>query len=197
LRRGPVSSTVGALQLERGVMIQRILFTIIVLSLAMTVHAQQTNRLVDWVAFSPGTDARVLEIIRITVKDTNVTPGQYFVASDDWLEKLIFSIHNVSDKTITRCGFGVGFPELSPRGEGEGMPGFSVVYDALKIPGRLKPIPPGAVVEVSLPADQIKHMQAAAVRLIATSSLTRISLLPGLATFADGSGAAGFSLRNK
>jgi hypothetical protein len=179
-------------------MIQRILFfTIIVFSLAMTAHAQETNRLVDWVAFSPGTDARVLEIIRITVKDTNVTPGQYFVTSDDWLEKLTFNIQNVSDKPITRCGFGVGFPELNARGEGEGMPGFSVVYDALKTPGTLKPIPPGAVVEVSLPADQIKLMRAAAVRLIGTSPLTRISLLPGLATYADGSGAAGFSLRNK
>src|SRR3954470_8014961 len=97
-----------------GNMIQRILFfTIIILSLAMTVHAQETNRLVDWVAFSSGSDVRVLEIIRITGKDTNVVPGQYFVASDDWLEKLTFSIQNVSHKTITRCGFGVGFPELN------------------------------------------------------------------------------------
>jgi len=178
-------------------MIQRILFfTIIILSLVMTAHAQETNQLVDWVPFSPRSDARVLEIIRITVKDTNVTPGQYFVASDDWLENLTFSIQNVSDKTITRCGFGVGFPELSPNGEGEGMLGFSVVYDALKIPGKLKPIPTGAVVEVSLPADQVKIMQGVAARLIGSAPLTRIGLLPGLATFADGSGAAGFWLRN-
>jgi len=149
------------------------------------------------VGVSPRADVRVLEIIRITVNGTTVTPGQYFVASDDWLENLTFSIQNVSDKTITRCGFGVGFPELKPRGEGAGMPGFSVVYDTLNNPGKLKPIPPGAVVEISLPADQIKNMQGAAARLIGTSPLTRIGLLPGLATFADGSGAAGFSLRNK
>jgi hypothetical protein len=181
-----------------GNMIQRILFfTIIILSWARTVPAQETNRLVDWVASSPRSEARVLEITRITIKDTNVTTGQYFVASDDWLEKLTFSIQNVSDKTITRCGFGVGFPELNPRGEGEGMPGFSVVYDTLKTPRKLKPIPPGGVVEILLPADQIKNMRQVAVRLMGTSPLTRISLLPGLATFADGSGAAGFSLRNK
>jgi len=179
-------------------MIQRILFfTIIILSLAITVAAQETNRLVDWSAFSRRSEARVLKIIRITVKDTNVTPGQYFIATDDWLEKLTFSMQNISDKTITRCGFGVGFPELNPKGDGEGMPGFSVVYDTLKTPGKLQPILPGAVVEISLPADQIKNMQRATVRLIGTSPLTRISLLPGLATFADGSGDAGFSLRNK
>lgn len=178
-------------------MIQRILFfTIIILSLAMTVDAQETNRLVNWGAFSPGSDARVLEIIRITVTDTNVTPGQYFVGSDDWLDKLSFRVQNVSDKTITRCGFGVGFPELNPGGEGVGMPGFSVVYDTLKNPQKLQPIPPGAVVEVSLPADQIKIIQGVAIRLIGPSHLTRIVILPGLATFADGSSIGGFLLRN-
>jgi hypothetical protein len=177
-------------------MIQRILFfTIIILSLAITVEAQETNRMVNWAAFSPGSHARVLEIIRITVKDTNVTPGQSFVASDDWLDQLSFRIQNVSDKTIIRCGFGIGFPELNPGGEGEGMPGFSVVYDTLKNQQKLQPIPPGAVVDVSLPADQIKVIQRAAGRLIGTSPLTRISILPGLASFADGSGAAGFLLR--
>lgn len=178
-------------------MIQRILFfTIISLSLAMTVAAQETNRLVDWAAFSPRSDARVLEIIRITVKDTNVAPGQYFVAADDWLDKLTFRIQNVSDKAITRCGFGVGFPELNPRGEGEGMPGFSVVYDTLRNPGKLQPIPPGAVFEISLPADQVEIERRAAIRIIGTSHLTRIIILPGLASFADGSGSAGFLLRS-
>src|SRR5262245_23261136 len=177
-------------------MIQRIFFfTIIILSLAMTVDAQETNRLVDWSVFSPRADARVLEIIRITVKDTNVTPGEYFVASDDWLDKLTFSIQNVSDKRITRCGFGVGFPELNPKGDGEGMPGFSVVYDTLRNPGKLQPIPPGGVVEVPLPADQLKPIQQAAIRILGTSHLTRIKILPGLATFADGSGIGGYSLR--
>ncbi len=177
-------------------MFQRILFfIIIVLSLAITVHAQETNRVVNWGVFSPGTDARVLEIIRITVKDTNVTPGQYFVASDDWLDKLTFRIQNVTDKTITRCGFGVGFPELNPRGEGEGMPGFSVVYDTLKIPGKLQPIPPGAVFEISLPSDQLNNLRRAASRHYDTSHLTRIIILPGLATFADGSGVGGYLLR--
>ncbi len=181
-----------------GIMTKRILFfTIIILSLVMTVHAQETNRLVGWSPFSRQSDARVLAIIRITVKDTNVTPGQYFVAPDDWLDKVTFSVQNISDKTITRCGFGVGFPELNPKGEGEGMPGFSVVYDTLKVPGKLQPIPPGGVVEVSLPADQTKIMRRTAARLIGTSPLTRISLLPGLATFSDGSGDAGFSLRSK
>jgi hypothetical protein len=177
-------------------MIQRILFfTIIILSFARIVDAQEANRLVDWPAVSPGSDAKVLEIIRITVKDTNVTPGQYLVAADDWLDKLTLRIQNVSDKTITRCGFGVGFPELNPGGEGEGMPGFSVVYDTLRNPGKLQPIPPGAVVEVSLPADQLKIIQQAAIRLTGTSHLTRIVILPGLATFADGSSIGGYSLR--
>jgi hypothetical protein len=177
-------------------MIQRILFfTIILLSLAMTADAQETNRLVDWSAFSPRSDARVLEIIRITVKDTNVTPGQLFVAADDWLDKLTFRIQNVSDKTITRCGFGIGFPELNPGGDAEGMPGFSLVYDTLRNPGKLQPIPPGAVVEISLPGDQLKLMQQAAGRILGTSHLTRIKILPGLASFADGSGIGGFSLR--
>jgi hypothetical protein len=175
-------------------MIQRILFfTIIVLSVAMTVDAQETNRLVDWPAVSPRSDAKVLEIIRITVKDTNVTPGQYFAAADDWLNKLTFRIRNVSDKTITRCGFGIGFPELSPGGGG--MPGFSIVYDTEKKPEKLQPIPPGAEVEVTLPADQLEIMRQAAIRLIGTSHLTRIRILPGLATFADGSDIGGFSLR--
>jgi hypothetical protein len=177
-------------------MIQRILFlAIIILSLAMTVDAQETNRLVDWPAVSPPSEAKVLEIIRITVTDTNVTTGQYFVAADDWLDKLTFRIQNVTDKTITRCGFGVGFPELNPGGEGKGMPGFSVVYDTLKNPGKLQPIPPGAEVEVTLRADQIEIMRKAAIRLIGTSHLTQIRILPGLATFADGSDIAGFSLR--
>ena len=177
-------------------MIQRILFfTIIIISIATTVSAQETNRLVDWPTVSPPSDAKVLEIIRITVKDTNVTPGQYFVAADDWLDKLTFRIQNVSDKTITRCGFGVGFPELNPGGEGKGMPGFSVVHDTLRNPGKLQPIPPGAVVEVSLPPDQLKIIQQAAIRLTSTSHLTRIVILPGLATFADGSDIGGYSLR--
>jgi hypothetical protein len=177
-------------------MIQRILFfTIVILSLAMTVDAQETNRLVDWPAVSPPADAKVLEIIRITVTDTKVTPGQYFAAADDWLDKLIFRIRNVSDKTITRCGFGVGFPELNPGGEGEGMPGFSVVYDTLKNPGKLQPIPPGAEVEVTLRADQLEIMRKAAIRITGTSQLRQIRILPGLATFADGSDIAGFSLR--
>jgi hypothetical protein len=177
-------------------MIQRILFYItIILALAVTVDAQETNRMVDWGHFRPGSDTKVLEIIRITVKDTNVTPGQYFVASDDWLGKLTFRIQNVTDKTITRCGFGVGFPELNPRGEGEGMPGFSVVYDTLRNPGKLQPIPPGAEFEVSLRADQLEIMQKAAIRLIGTSHLTRIIIFAGLASFADGSDTAGFTLR--
>ena len=170
-------------------------FIIIIISVAVTVDAQDTSRLVDWPAVSPPSDAKVLKIIRITVKDTNVTPGQHFVAADDWLDKLILRIQNVSDKTITRCGFGVGFPELSPGGEREGMPGFSIVYDTLKDPGKLQPIPPGAVVEVSLPADQLVPIRQAAIRLIGTSELARIVILPGLATFADGSSIAGYSLR--
>jgi hypothetical protein len=177
-------------------MIQRILcFTIIIFSLAMTVDAQDTNRLVDWPTVSPPSDAKVLEIIRIAVKDTNVTPGQYFVAADDWLDKLTLRIQNVSGKTITRCGFGIGFPELNPNGERKGMPGFSVVYDTLRNPGKLQPIPPGAVVEISLPADQLKAIQQAAIRLIGTPHLTRVIILPGLATFADGSEIAGYLLR--
>ena len=177
-------------------MIQRILFfTIILLSWAMGVDAQESNRLVDWPTVSPPSSAKVLEIIRITVKDTSVTPGQYFVAADDWLDKLTFRIQNVSDKTITRCGFGIGFPELNPGGEGEGMPGFSVVYDTLRNPGKLQPLPPEAVVEVSLPADQLKIIQQAAIRILGSSHLTRIKILPGLVTFADGSGIGGFSLR--
>lgn len=177
-------------------MIQRIFcFTIIILSLAMTADAQEANRLVDWPAVSPPSGAKVLEIIRITVTDTNVTPGQYFVATDDWLNKLTLRIQNVSDKTITRCGFAVGFPELNPGGEGKGMPGFSVVYDTLRNPEKLQPIPPGAVVEISLPADQLKAIQQAAIRLTGTSHLTRMIILPGLATFADGSDIGGYSLR--
>ena len=177
-------------------MIQRVVFfTIIILSVATTVYAQETNRLVDWPTVSPPSDAKVLEIIRITVTDTSVTPGHYFAAADDWLSKLTFRIRNVSDKTITRCGFGIGFPELNPGGEGKGMPGFSVVYDTMRNPGKLKPIPPGAEFELSLPADQLEIMRQAAARLIGTSHLTRIRLLPGLATFADGSDIAGFSLR--
>ena len=174
-------------------MIQRILFfTIIILSLSMTVAAQETNRLVDWPTVAPPSDAKVLEIIRITVKDTDVTPGQYFAASDDWLDKLTFRIRNVSDKTITRFGFGIGFPELDLGGGG--MAGFSVGYGTDKQPG--KPIPPGAEVEVSLPADQVEIIrQRLAVRLIGTSHLTHIRVLPGLASFTDGSGKSGFSLR--
>jgi hypothetical protein len=174
-------------------MIQRSLFsTIIILSLAMAVAAQESNRLVDWPAGWPGSKQQVLEIIRITVEDTNVTAGQFFAASDDWLDKLTFRIRNVSDKTIIRCGFGVGFPELSPGPVG--MPGFSIVYDTEKKPG-LQPIPAGAEVEVSLPADQLEFIRQSAVRHIGTSHLTRITILPGLATFADGSDVGGFSLR--
>jgi hypothetical protein len=93
-------------------MIQRILFfTIIIFSLGMTVDAQETSRLVDWPKGYQGSDAKVLEIVGITVKDTNITIGQFFVASDDWLDKLTFRIRNVSAKTITRCGSAV-FPNL-------------------------------------------------------------------------------------
>lgn len=174
-------------------MIQRILvFTIIILSWAMTADAQEANRLVDFPAVAPPSDAKVLEIIRITVKDTNVTAGQYFAASDDWLDKLTFRIRNVSDKTITRCGFGIGFPEL---GSERGMPGFSIIHNTLKEPRDLQPIPPGGEFEMSLPADQLEIMRIAAGRIIGTSRLTRIRILPGLATFADGSDIAGYSLR--
>jgi hypothetical protein len=75
------------------------------------------------------------------------------------------------------------------------MPGFSVVYDTLRNPGKLQPLPPEAVVEVSLPADQLKMIQQAAIRILGSSHLTRIKILPGLVTFADGSGIGGFSLR--
>jgi hypothetical protein len=175
-------------------MIQRILFfTIIIVSLAMTVGAQETSRLVDWPNAFHGSDVKVLEIVGITVKDTNVTIGQFFVASDDWLDKLTFRIRNVSDKTITRCGFGVGFPELAPGASG--MPGFSIVYDTLNKPGKLQPILPGSEFELSLPADQLEAIRHGAIQHIGTTHLTRITILPGLATFADGSGVGGYSLR--
>ena len=175
-------------------MIQRILnLTLLVFSLASIAHGQEASRLVDWQPVVPLSEAKTLEIVGITVNDANVTAGQIFNAPDSWLDKLSFRIRNVSDKTITLFGFGIGFPEVDLGGGRTAM--LSIGYDAEKNSEKRQPIPSGSEVEVSLPPEQLALLRQVAAKLIGTTRLTRSNILPGLVNFGDGTKIGCISLR--
>ena len=89
---------------------------IITFSIPFLVYGQQADRIVDWHPVRQGTEARVLEIVDIKVNGKSIEIGQLFAADEDWLDTLTFRVRNVSGKTITVLGFGVGFPELGVSG---------------------------------------------------------------------------------
>jgi len=155
--------------------------------------AQQTTRLVDWQSVPPDLHPKALEIVSIAVDQTRITTGEPFSADEDWLDELTFRVRNVSDKTVTLFHFGVAFPEL---GHGDGSyPGFSIGYNVKKTSDNLKPISPGSEVALKLPADQLAAIRQASAKLIGTTHLTRVTILPGAVDFADGSKLGGISLR--
>lgn len=166
---------------------------IVLLLFASVGAAQQTTRLVDWYSVAPDLHPKALEIVSIAVDQTRITTGEPFSADEDWLDKLTFRIRNVSNKTVTLFHFGVAFPELSLGGES--YRGFSIGYNVKKVSADLKSISPGSEVELTLPADQLAAIRQASTKLISTTHLTRVTILPGAVDFADGSKLGGISLR--
>jgi hypothetical protein len=175
-------------------MTQRILIVAtVVLLFASIATSQEMNRLVDWQLVVPGSDAKALEIVGITVNQTNITTGRPFSAGEDWLDKLTFKVRNTSDKTITLFAFGVAFPEIELGGGRTAM--LSIPYDAQKNPPKRQPLSPGSEVELTLPPDQLALLRQVSLKRIGTVHLTRVNILPGLVNFADGSKLGGISLR--
>ena len=170
---------------------------IITLSCATVVCAQERDRLIDWQPrVIPGTDARVVEIVDITVNGKSITPGHSFTAGEDWLDTLSFRIRNVSGKTISSFGFGVGFPEMAT--SSDGVPGFSVVFNHPAKRNKSeeqKPMLADEEVNLKLPPDQLSIMRQVSMKQLGTNVFRRIVILPGVVHYEDGSGLGGFSLR--
>jgi hypothetical protein len=165
---------------------------IILLVFASVNAAQQTNRLVDWQTVEPDLHAKILKIVAITVNQTQITTGQPFSADEDWLDKLTFRIRNVSDKTITDFQFGLAFPETdNGRGNYAGIP---FGYNDKKNSEHRKGISPGSEVELTIPTDQLAMFRRSMQRA-GKFHLTRVNIMPGVGTFADGSRFGGISLR--
>jgi|GEM_PF-3230044 len=176
---------------------QRILCAaIITLSLPFLVYGQQSDRFVDWHPVRLGSEARVLEIVDIKVDGKPIEIGQPFAAGEDWLDTLTFRVKNVSGKTITVLGFGVGFPELGVSGP---IPMFSVTYGDYKNtnPAARKTFVADEEVDLKLPKDQLEGMRSVSTNTIGTHHLTRLTILPGVVSFEDGSRVGGFSLRKQ
>jgi hypothetical protein len=174
---------------------QRMLCAIIItLSIPFLVCAQQPDRIVDWHPVRLGSKERVLEIVDIKVDGKSITVGQPFAAGEDWLDTLTFRVRNVSGKTISVLGFGVGFPELGVSGP---IPMFSISYgDYTKTnPAARKAFLADEEVDLKLPKDQLEGMRDVSTKTIGTSHLSKLTILPGLVTFEDGSGVGGISLR--
>lgn len=169
---------------------------IITLSIPSLVYAQQPDRIVDWHPVRLGNKARVLEIVDIKVDGKSIQIGQPFAAGEDWLDTLTFRVRNVSGKTITVLGFGVGFPELGVSGP---IPMFSLTYG-----DHTKTNPDARIsflaeeeVDLKLPKGQLEGMRSVSTNTIGTHHLNKLIILPGLVTFEDGSGIGGISLRKQ
>jgi hypothetical protein len=169
---------------------------IITLSIPFLVYGQQSDRIVDWHPVRLGSEARVLEIVDIKVDGKPIQIGQPFAAAEDWLDTLTFRVKNISGKTITVLGFGVGFPELGVSGS---IPMFSVTYgDHTKTkPEARKTFVADEEVDLKLPKDQLEGMRGVSTRTIGTHHLNKLIILPGVVTFEDGSGIGGISLRKR
>jgi hypothetical protein len=167
---------------------------IITLSIPFLVYGQQSDRIVDWHPVRLGSEARVLEIVDIKVNGKSIQAGEPFAAGEDWLDTLTFRIRNVSGKTITVLGFGVGFPEL---GVSRGIPMFSVAYGDYTNtdPGARKSFMADEEIDLKLPKDQLEAMRSTSANTIGTHNLSKLIILPGLVNFEDGSRIGGISLR--
>ena len=167
----------------------------VLILLASIAAAQQATRLIDWqpVVPSPNANVRAIQVVGITVNATHVITGEPFSANDDWLDKLTFKIRNVSDKTITVFWFHVAFPEID-LGDG-GHAGLGILYESDKSPDGRNRIAPGSEVAVTLAADKLHLLRQTSNRMIGTTHLTRLNILPGAAFFDDGSSVSGISLR--
>ena len=169
---------------------------IIALAMPFLVYGLQSDRVVDWHPVRLGSEARVLEIVDIKVDGKSIQTGQPFAANEDWLDTLTFRVRNVSGKTITVLGFGVGFPELGVSGP---IPMFSVTYgDYTKTnPAARKSFLADEEIDLKLPKDQLEGMRGVSANTIGTHHLSKLTILPGIVTFEDGSGIGGISLRKQ
>jgi hypothetical protein len=176
---------------------QQLLVAIILgLSLPNLSNGQERDRLVDWQSVTLGSDAKVLEVVDITVNGKSVTTGHAFTGGEDWLDTLSFRVRNISGKTITLFSFGVAFPEIDLGGGRSAM--LSIPYDAdspRKNSGERKPMLTGSEVDLKLPQDRLVMLRQISMKSIGTTYLTRVNILPGLVNFADGSKLGGISLR--
>ena len=167
-------------------------------SLPLIVCGQQQERLVDWHPTIAKSETKVLELVDTKVAGVSIAIGQVFRADDGWLNTLTFTVRNISGKTIKILGFGIGFPEI---GSNEGMPGFSITYkgeESMKdSPKAKKYLLPGEEVSLTLPEDQLEIMRRISMRERGTPNLTKVSILPGLVHFEDGSAIGGVSVRKQ
>src|SRR6266542_5086858 len=175
---------------------QRVLVVVIVgLSLPSLSSGQGRDRLVDWQPVVLGSDAKVLEIVNISVGGKSVTTGHTFTADEDWLDTLNFRVRNISDKTISLFAFGVAFPEIDLGGR---IAMLSIPYSAdstRRDSSERNALLPDGEVDLKLPKDQLGMLRQMSMKSIGTTYLTRVSILPGLVNFADGSKLGGISLR--
>lgn len=165
---------------------------IITLSLSLLACGQQQDRVVDWQSVVNMSDAKVLEIADIKVDGKSITTGHPFTAGGDWLNGLTFRVKNISGKTITLFAFGVAFPEINTNGR---TPMLSIPYKADSTSSAQKPLLPDEEVDLKLPEDQLEIMRQISMKLIGTSNLSKVNILPGLVTFEDGSKVAGITFR--
>jgi hypothetical protein len=171
---------------------------ILTFSLPLLVCGQQQDRVVDWQPVVIKSEEKILELVDTKVAGASITIGQTFTADEAWLNTLTFTIQNISGKTIKNFGFGIGFPELDPKGR---LPGFSITYYGVESSrdgaNARRSLLPGEQVDLKLPEDQLEIMRTMSVRVRGTPNLTKVKLLPALVNFEDGSGLGGVSLRKQ
>jgi hypothetical protein len=182
--------------MNRDSVLPRILSAaIFTLSFSYLAFAQEQNRVVDWHAVVPASDARVLEIVDIKVDGKPITIGQPFTANERWLNTLTFTVRNISRKTVSLFAFGVAFPEIDASGR---TPMLSIPYNAEathRDSSTRKPLLPDEEVDLKLPEDRLETVRQISMKLLRTTNLSKVNILPGLVTFTDGSRIGGISLR--
>ena len=131
----------------------------------------------------------VVEISEIKVSQADVEPGKSFYEGDDWLNKVLLKVKNISDKPIVSLEVAVDFPDTTATGSIMSYRLFFGQRPESKFPQKHDPIfmKPGDMVEVPLSRDYeqikafIEHRQGIA-------SIHKAELGIAFVVFADKTG---------
>jgi hypothetical protein len=173
----------------------------LVLTVAVSAHAQARVKVLDVYANSNAPETVALQIVSIKVDGRPIALGQPFTSGETWLKTLTIRVKNISGKTINSLyiGLGFGFPEFGKDVRGDVA--FSLMagiygkeYDGLVASEKGKPVLPDEEIDLALTEKQLSMIQ----QMMAATGMTaldRVKFMPvTFVTFADGSRArVGFS----